>query len=64
LGAHPDEGPNRKCRLGTEDSMIEGVADARAEMPGRTAEAGGGTAGIVGCAQQTITASEEYVDDR
>ncbi|HEY7822659.1 MAG TPA: hypothetical protein VIG24_07505 [Acidimicrobiia bacterium] len=39
--------------------MIEGVAATRVEMLGRTEETGGGTAGVVGCAQQAITALEE-----
>jgi hypothetical protein len=44
--------------------MIEGVAAAWAEMPGRTEETGGGTAGAVGCVQQAITALEEDADER
>jgi hypothetical protein len=44
--------------------MIEGVADNRVEMPGRTEETGGGTAGAVGCVQQAIAASEEHADER
>jgi hypothetical protein len=43
--------------------MIEGVAVTRAGMPGRTEETGGGTAGVVGCAQQAVTALEERADE-
>jgi len=43
--------------------MIEGVADTRAEMSGRAEELGGGTAGVFGCAQQAVTALEEYADE-
>lgn len=44
--------------------MTERVADARAGMPGRTGETGGGTAGRPGCARQAVTALEEHADER
>lgn len=44
--------------------MTERVADARAGMPGRTGETGGGTAGGPGCARQAVTALEAHADER
>ena len=44
--------------------MIERVAEARAGMPGRSGETGGGTAGRPNCARQAVTALEGHADER